>query len=41
VDIHQGDGYLSFVKSRQSEFHAPPLRRLAQERELTGINICA
>jgi hypothetical protein len=41
VDIHQGDGYVRSVTSRQPEFHAPRLRRLAQERELTEINICA
>jgi hypothetical protein len=40
ADIHQGDGYVSFVTSRQSEFHALRLRRLARERELTGINAC-
>jgi hypothetical protein len=28
-------------QARQSEFHAPRRRRLAQERELTEINICA
>ncbi len=38
---HQGAGYVSFVTSRQSEFRAPRLRRLARERELTEINMCA
>jgi len=41
ADIHQGDGYVRSVTSRQPEFHTPRLRRLAQERELTEINICA